>query len=142
MTQEITTNSEQETLEFAREYASRLQKGEVIALFGDLGAGKTVFARGVAQGLGVSQNISSPTFVVMKIYSADSAGIKTFCHIDTYRINSSRELLDIGVEDYLKKEDTVVLIEWAEKVSDILPAGTKKIELEYLSSGQRKIKLI
>lgn len=134
------TTSEQETLDIARDYASSLQKGEVVALFGDLGAGKTVFAKGLARGLGISKNISSPTFVVMRVYSTSSSPIKTFCHVDAYRLGSSEELLNIGVQDYLEREDAVVLVEWAEKVKDILPRNSKKIELEYLSPDQRRIK--
>lgn len=139
MSQKIITNSEQETFEFAQKYAAELQTGGVVALWGELGAGKTVFARGVARGLGVAANVSSPTFVVMRVYTTTFSNIKNFCHIDAYRINSSRDLLDIGAQDYFRDFGTLTLVEWAEKVEDVLPSGARRIELKHLSPEKREI---
>lgn len=138
MVQNITT-SEKQTFDLARDYASRLQGGEVVALQGDLGAGKTVFVKGLAQGLGCQKNISSPTFVLMKVYGINSSSIKYFCHVDAYRINSEEDLLAIGLQDYLGREDTVTVLEWAEKITGIIPKKSQKIKIEYLSEFQREL---
>ena len=139
MPSKIVTNSEQETFNLAVKYASELQGGEVVALQGDLGAGKTVFVKGLAQKLGIKGNISSPTFVLMKVYRTDHSSIKYFCHVDAYRIRSEEDLLAIGLQDYLNREDTVVVLEWAEKVGEILPKNRKKIEIKHTSETQREL---
>ncbi len=128
---EFISRSEQETFGFAKALASRLRGGEVLALIGDLGAGKTVFARGLAAGLGVKENVNSPTFVLMKVYRVkDRLGVRQFVHIDAYRLESGAELKQIGVEDFLGKQDTVVLIEWADRVKEILPQKAITIKIK------------
>lgn len=128
---EFISRSEQETFGFAQALASRLRGGEVLALIGDLGAGKTVFARGLAAGLGVKENVNSPTFVLMKVYRVkDRPGVRQFVHIDAYRLESGAELKQIGVEDFLGKQDTVVLIEWADRVKKILPQKAITIKIK------------
>ena len=122
------TKSEKETLELGQKLAKRLTGGAVIALIGDLGAGKTIFIKGLAKGLGIEQMITSPTFVIMKLYKAKSREIKFLCHIDAYRLTKGQELIDIGLSDWLGKKDVVTVIEWADQVEDILPK--KKIEVK------------
>ena len=139
MLQTIITNSEQETFEFARKYAAELQTGGVIAVSGELGTGKTVLAQGLARGLGVTANVSSPTFVIMRVYAAALPHIKTFCHIDAYRVNSYQDLLDIGAQDYFRDPRAISLVEWAEKAEDALPSTSQKIELKHLSLHKRQI---
>ncbi len=136
---DIVTNSEKETFDLAKSYAHELKGGEVLALTGDLGAGKTVFAQGLGRGLGAKKNISSPTFVIMKVYSLSKDDLSNFCHIDAYRTGSSQEILDIGLNDYLESKDSVVLIEWAEKIQDVLPKKCRKIKIEHLGPSSRKI---
>ena len=120
----IITKSEKETIGIAKEFADQLKGGEVLGLIGDLGAGKTCFTKGLALGLGIKKNITSPTFVLMKAYPTKHKTIKNFIHIDAYRLHSYDDLLAIGIEDYIGKEDSVVIIEWADRVK------TKKIKIE------------
>jgi tRNA threonylcarbamoyladenosine biosynthesis protein TsaE len=116
----IITNSEKETFDFAKSLAAKANGGEVYALSGNLGAGKTVFVRGFATGLGIKGNVNSPTFVLMKVYPVKKhLNIKYFCHIDAYRLKSSADLEAIGALDYFGKKDTICFIEWPEKVKKI-----------------------
>lgn len=127
----FTSNSESETFEFAKQYATTLAGGEVIALKGDLGAGKTIFSKGLAAGLGLKRNVNSPTFVIMKVYSDFKpqcplqSKLKHFVHIDAYRLDSSLDLSAIGADEYFGREDAVVVIEWPERIKKILPEETR-----------------
>ena len=137
----IITKSEAQTLALGKKLASRLKGGEVIALVGDLGAGKTVLARGLARGLGIKNTINSPTFVLLKAYKIKDFRfkIKNLVHVDAYRLNSGRELIDIGLKDWLGQKDSVVLIEWAERVQDVLPKKKIKICLRVASPQERAV---
>lgn len=135
----ITTNSEQETFDFAQNYAQELQGGEIIGLDGDLGAGKTIFSKGLAKGLDVKNIVTSPTFVIMKVYDANHPKIKKLCHIDAYRITSAEDIIAIGAEEYFNRSDAVTIIEWAGNIKKILPPKTKFIEISHLPENQRKI---
>jgi tRNA threonylcarbamoyladenosine biosynthesis protein TsaE len=121
----ITTNTEKETIEFAKELAKNLKGGEIIGLIGDLGAGKTVFSKGLAKGLGIKDMITSPTYVVMKVYDVPKhQSIKKLCHIDAYRLGSENDIEAIGAPEYLERKDTVTIIEWPDKIKKILPDYT------------------
>ena len=113
------TYTEQSTEDLAAGLARAMTGGEVLALVGELGAGKTAFCRGLAKGLKVTETVNSPTFVVMRVYDIKKAKVKQFVHIDAYRLNQGRELADIGVLDYLGQGDTITAIEWADKVKDL-----------------------
>ena len=117
------SHNDQETADYASELSRQLTGGEVLALVGQLGAGKTVFCQAVARALGVKATVASPTFVLMKVYRIRGRKIKNFVHIDAYRLNSGADLAAIGAVDYLGRPDTVVAIEWADKVKNIMPAG-------------------
>ena len=138
---QIITKSEAQTLAFGKKLARSLKGGETIALMGDLGAGKTVLARGLARGLGVKNIINSPTFVLMKVYKIKKSNlkIKNLVHIDAYRLSSGRELIDIGLKDWLGRKDSVVLIEWADRVKDVLPKKKIKIYLRVIAPQERAI---
>jgi tRNA threonylcarbamoyladenosine biosynthesis protein TsaE len=137
----IITNSEKETLALAEKTAKRARGGEVYALSGDLGAGKTVFARGFAAGLGIKRNINSPTFVLMKIYPVKkNKKIKHLCHIDAYRLKSARDLAAIGASDYLGHKDSVCVVEWPENVKKILKKN-KKVKITVLDEKRRVIEI-
>jgi tRNA threonylcarbamoyladenosine biosynthesis protein TsaE len=117
--------NEKETLAFAEHFAKKLRGGEVVALIGELGAGKTVFTKGLARGLGIRKRVQSPTFLLMKIYNVrTSTGgghkIKYLCHVDAYRLSGAAGLVDIGLLDWLGRPDTVTVIEWANKVAALL----------------------
>ena len=113
---QITTHSADETQALGQKLASRLAPGDVIAYFGDLGAGKTAFTRGLAQGLGITDTVTSPTYTIVNEYL--SGRIPLF-HFDMYRLSSSDELFDIGWEDYLSRGG-VCAVEWSENVEDAL----------------------
>ncbi len=113
---QITTHSADETQALGQKLASRLAPGDVIAYFGDLGAGKTAFTRGLAQGLGITDPVTSPTYTIVNEYL--SGRIPLF-HFDMYRLSSSDELFAIGWEDYLSRGG-VCAVEWSENVEDAL----------------------
>ena len=113
---QITTHSADETQALGQKLASRLAPGDVIAYLGDLGAGKTAFTRGLAQGLGITDPVTSPTYTIVNEYL--SGRIPLF-HFDMYRLSSSDELFDIGWEDYLSRGG-VCAVEWSENVEDAL----------------------
>jgi tRNA threonylcarbamoyladenosine biosynthesis protein TsaE len=135
----ISKNS-RETHKFGESLAAEFSGGEVLALVGDLGAGKTCLSKGIAKGLGLKKEISSPTFVVMKVYNLKNKnGIKKFCHIDAYRLTQAQDLVAIGALDYLNRADCVTVIEWAERVKDIWPKNTILINLKHQTEATRKI---
>ena len=113
---QITTHSADETQALGQKLASRLAPGDVIAYFGDLGAGKTAFTRGLAQGLGITDPVTSPTYTIVNEYLS---GRLPLFHFDMYRLSSSDELFDIGWEDYLSRGG-VCAVEWSENVEDAL----------------------
>ena len=113
---QITTHSADETQALGQKLASRLAPGDVIAYFGDLGAGKTAFTRGLAQGLGITDPVTSPTYPIVNEYLS---GCIPLFHFDMYRLSSSDELFDIGWEDYLSRGG-VCAVEWSENVEDAL----------------------
>lgn len=138
---QIITNSEKETFEFAKNFAKKLKGGEVIGLIGNLGAGKTIFTKGLAASLGVKQTVNSPTFVIMKIYPIpnDQSLMTNLIHIDAYRLNNEKELEAIGAREYFGRKDCITIIEWADKVKKVLPKKAIKINFE-AEENKRKIK--
>lgn len=140
MTIDITTNSANETVEFGRKFGSQLKGGEVIALCGPLGAGKTHLIKGIVAGLGAedaASEVTSPTFVLVNEYS----GRLEIYHIDAYRLDSIAQFEQIGFDDYCHP-GSVVLIEWADKIEQAL-AGINyiKIELSHLGPTARTIRI-
>ena len=134
------TRSEKETFQLGEKMAKGLKGGEVIALVGNLGAGKTIFIKGLAKGLGVKQTITSPTFVLMKIYPVRSSSIRYLCHVDVYRLTRGQDLVDIGLNDWLGQKDVVTVIEWANQVKEILPR--KRIEVKINFGRKENIRKI
>lgn len=132
------STSPKETFIIAKEIGQFLQGGEVIALYGDLGAGKTAFTQGLAAGLEIKEKVNSPTFVIIKIYDSKKKKIK-FCHVDAYRLENENDLLAIGVEDYLGHPQTVTVIEWADKVEKLLPKDTIKVFFKSQDLNKREI---
>ena len=133
----IESQSAQETAEFGRRLAGVLQPGDVIALTGELGTGKTCLTKGIALGLGITQEVTSPTFTLIHEYRG---GRLLLYHVDLYRLNSAEEVLGIGIEDYLRPEG-VTVIEWAEKVEALLPANARRIRLEVTGESSRRIEV-
>ena len=122
---EYITNGEEETQELGRRLGERLGPGAVVAFTGDLGAGKTAFTRGLAQGLGIQERVTSPTFTIVNEYEG---GRLPLFHFDMYRLASSEELFDIGWEDYLVRGG-VCAVEWSENVADALEDDTVRVEI-------------
>ena len=117
--------SESDTRSFAKKLGEKAKSGEVYALTGDLGTGKTVFAQGFAEGLGITDIVNSPTFTIVQEYVN---GRLPLYHFDVYRIGDSREMIEVGFDDYIYG-DGVSLIEWADMISDLLPPHTINITL-------------
>ena len=128
---------------------SRLDMGGgalVLALMGDLGSGKTMFARAFAEALGVKEKIKSPTFIIFrKSKVADKKWqekvFKYFYHFDVYRINSEKEILNLGWEEIISNPENIVLVEWADKIEKILPKNSVKINFKHLKGDKREIVL-
>jgi len=149
------STSEKQTFNFAKNFSKKLSGGETLGLIGNLGAGKTIFTKGLAAGLNIKKNITSPTFVLMKIYPVKSfrgsernstksgviswgdPRIKFMVHIDAYRIKSTRDLTAIGADEYFGRADAVTIIEWADKIKQILPKWVKFIKI--INKGKNRL---
>ncbi len=134
----IKSSSEADTENFAANFAKTIPYGTVIALHGDLGAGKTVFSRGFAKGLSITEPITSPTFTIIQEYPLDNN--KFFFHLDLYRITDSNAAYAFGIDEYLENDNAIILIEWAERIKDILPNDTIHINISYVDDSSRIIK--
>ena len=117
--------NEEATLDFARELGMLVNKGEVICLIGDLGVGKTVFSKGFAQGMGIEDHVTSPTFTIIHEY----VGRLPLYHFDVYRISDETEMEEVGYEEYFYGEG-VCLVEWANMIPGIIPKFAKYITIE------------
>ncbi len=106
-------------------------KATVIALQGELGSGKTTFAQNFGKVMGVVENMISPTFVIMKIYPVDWRGFKKLIHIDAYRLEKEEELLNLGWEEIVENPDNIILIEWPERVPNLIPEDAKTIQFKH-----------
>jgi tRNA threonylcarbamoyladenosine biosynthesis protein TsaE len=122
----IESSSPDDTLALGRRLGQAAQLGEVYTLVGDLGVGKTVLTQGIAEGLGISEPISSPTFTIVQVYEE---GRMPFYHFDVYRIGDIGEMDEIGYEDYFYG-DGLTMIEWANLIEEILPQRRKEITIE------------
>ncbi len=132
---QIVTKSEKETENLGRELAAKLGSQSIVALYGDLGAGKTAFVRGLARGLGIKKKVLSPTFTIVNELSENG---KTLIHFDMYRLSGSDELFDIGWEDYLQR-DCIIAVEWSEIVDDIYTGEEIRVRIEKLGDNERRI---
>jgi tRNA threonylcarbamoyladenosine biosynthesis protein TsaE len=128
------TRSERETLELGEKFALELKDGDIVELNGRLGAGKTVFTKGIASGLGITEDVTSPTFTILKEYS----GRLKLNHFDLYRIDDEEELKGIGFYDYLGAEG-VCVIEWAEKAP---PPERISVNIEVTGDDERTIEIL
>ena len=131
---EIISDSPDFTIEVGRALGMGARAGAVFALFGDLGTGKTIIAKGIALGLGIADEITSPTFTMLEIYE----NTPPLYHFDLYRIDRTEEFGMLGFEEYWYG-DGVSVIEWAERAGDLLPPGAVKIQLFHLDENRRRI---
>lgn len=127
----IISGSESETYNIGKQFAKRLQRGDIVALFGELGSGKTRFVQGVCAGLQVNEPVISPTFTLVNQYTGFNGDGRTLQikHIDCYRLTSANELIDIGVDEILSSND-ICFIEWPELVEPLMPDTYWKIVIE------------
>lgn len=128
------SKSEKDTEQIGRDFAKDLPGGTVVAMYGDLGAGKTAFVRGMAKGMGLDCRVSSPTFTIVNEY----LGKRELIHFDMYRLSDADELFDIGWEDYLSR-GAVCAVEWSENVQDAFFGDETLVRIEKLSDTERKI---
>ena len=131
-----------ETRNIAKDFLDtlKLQKNAtVVALQGDLGAGKTAFTLEVGKILGINENMHSPTFVIEKIYAIDFKNFKRLIHIDAYRLEKEQELLHLGWQDLIKEPENLIFIEWPENVSKIIPKSARKVSFKFIDEGTREI---
>ena len=128
------SHSPLDTFSVGIEIGKTVDAGTIIALVGSLGAGKTVLAKGIGKAIGVQEEITSPTFIIVSEY----VGRIDFYHIDLYRINTVEEIEDLGIEEYLFGKG-VTVIEWAEKAETVLPQNTMKITITVKSDWTRLI---
>jgi len=111
------TSIEQQTIKLGEKIAKQLSGGEILLLQGELGSGKTIFVKGLAKGLGIRKIVTSPTFVLFKVYPVkNNKKIKQLVHVDCYRLKDGREVMEAGLEDYLFRPDTVTVVEWGNKI--------------------------
>ena len=125
----------EETIAFGRALAGTLHSGDVIALCGELGAGKTHLVKGLAAGLGAECPVTSPTFTLIHEYPG---GRLPIFHADIYRVEEEQDLMKIGLDDYLA-ENGIVVVEWADKFPKSLPARTRWIKFQFLEDGTREV---
>lgn len=133
---EIITQNAQQTKQAAYFLAKEIRKSKktlVIGLEGELGSGKTTFIQGLADGLGVKEAVTSPTFVIMKKY------LGYFYHFDCYRLDSPEDLLDLGWREIINQPGNLIVLEWAEKVKKIMPPESLWMKFSYLDQNKRKI---
>ena len=134
---EVKTNSEEQTKQIAKDLAKSLQKGDIIALYGELGAGKTSFSKGIAEGLGIKKRIISPTFTIIRRYNLNGG---TFYHLDLYRGEKEEDFESVGLSEIFSK-DSIVVIEWAERIKDLLPQKRIDVKIKILDEKSRLIKI-
>jgi len=134
---EFLSKSEQDTIKFASKLCESFKGGEVLLLNGDLGAGKTVFAKGLAMGLGNQSVITSPTFTIMNMYK----GRLNFYHFDMYRIEDESELVELGFGEYIGAKDSICAIEWSSRVPSLLPKDCITVEITKVDDETRLIKV-
>ncbi len=135
------TTSAADTRAFGRTLAQKARGGDIYGLIGDLGGGKTTLTKGFAEGMGVTGLVTSPTFILMNIFPVTThATIKHLCHVDTYRMRSIEEALDLGLTEWLERPDTVTLIEWADALLPVLrPYRHTLIHFAYRDEHTRQL---
>jgi len=136
---ELLIRNEKEMLDFGKTVALQLKGGDILCLYGNLGAGKTTLTKGIAQVFGIKQRIKSPTFTLFNVYPVQINGksIK-FVHVDAYRLKDEEEMIDVGIDDYLGDAGTICVVEWAEKLPDLLKKKKcVEIHIEHTETGRK-----
>jgi tRNA threonylcarbamoyladenosine biosynthesis protein TsaE len=129
MTIKLTSESPLLTKKIGLIFSRILKSGDVLLLDGELGAGKTTFISGIAEGLGIKENLSSPSFTIINLY--DIGLRKKFIHADFYRLDAYNEILNTGIEDYIYNSGNIACIEWGNKIKDFISSNYLEIKFEY-----------
>jgi len=148
--QKLVSKSLEETEKIARNFLKEISENKkeggaiIVGLFGDLGSGKTSFVKGVAKTLGVEGSVSSPTFVIEKIYKLSDYELEThnfshLIHIDAYRLSGGEELKNLGWNEIISNYKNIIFIEWPENVEEVLPKEIKKINFKFIDENTREI---
>src|SRR5882724_3045198 len=141
--EETVSDSYLSTQKFGEEFAKTLKGGEILALHGDLGSGKTTFIQGLAKGLGINKKIISPTFIIMRTYAVQvknqKSKIKNFYHVDLYRIENEKDIEGIGLLELMNDPENIIAIEWPEKIENLLPEKRNDLFFTYLDDQKREI---
>ncbi|SRR5258708_5735544 len=137
----IITTSFEETQQLGFDFAKMLKGGAVLALYGDLGSGKTTFMQGLARGLGITRNIISPTFLIMRSYEITKKGLKHLYHLDLYRVEEASKAMDLGINELMGEPKNIVAIEWPDKIENLLPEKRINIYFAYLGDDKRQIQI-
>lgn len=135
---EIITENSEDTKKLGKELAKKLKGGEIICLKGNLGSGKTTFSQGILEELGAEKPYTSPTFLIMKAYQLNKKKIKNVYHIDTYRVGSE-DILDLGWEEITENKVNVIIVEWPERIKEIILEGFMDIKFEWINKDKRRI---
>jgi len=144
MEQTVITTKSEDTQALGEKIAQEVKNGGIVCLYGDLGSGKTTFTQGLAKALGSTANVNSPTFVIVRTYKlaqSQEQTAKSFYHVDLYRLESDKEMEDVGLREILEDPENIVVIEWAEKLGSLLPKKRTDIKFEYLGENQREINI-
>lgn len=120
-------------------YIAPKERAVVVALSGELGAGKTTFVQIMARKLGIEESITSPTYVIEKVYELETGEFKRLVHIDVYRLESEKELISLGFEALLEDSTTLIFLEWPERVEGILPSGIVVVRFEHKGEDVRDV---
>lgn len=135
------TKKSEETKIMGKKFSTSLKAGDVLLLYGELGAGKTTFVQGIAEGLGIKERIISPTFILQRIHDVSYREIKSLNHIDLYRLDKPTKTDSLGLVDLYEDDESVTIIEWAERLDDFYPLKGYKIYFKYIDDNKRDIKI-
>jgi len=145
---DIVTKNLEETYKLAEEMIKNisedkrgLKKAQIVALYGDLGSGKTSFVQGAARAFGIPERVLSPTFIIERVYKISTDKFTHFIHIDCYRLKNSEELKKLGWDNIAGNPKNIIFVEWAEIVENILPEDVVKIYFEFVDENERKIEI-
>lgn len=136
----VRTKNNEETKKVALDLAKKITSGTILCLYGELGAGKTTFTQGLAEYFGIKR-IISPTFVLIRQYPLKNFKLSTFFHIDLYRLDNIEEIKNLGIEEIMADKNNFVVIEWADKMNELLPKKRIDIYFKYLSDEEREIEI-
>jgi tRNA threonylcarbamoyladenosine biosynthesis protein TsaE len=135
------TNTSDETLSLGKDFSDNLNPGDIILMYGELGAGKTTFTKGIAKGLGVKDRILSPTFVLHRSHDVNLKNIRVFNHIDLYRIDIPEDIKNLGIDEVVKDPEAITVIEWADRIEFFKIDSGYKIFFKHLNNENREIKI-